>query len=495
MLFKLPVSSMNTATNPPEPAHELPRALGYTGSTAIVIGTIIGSGIFLVPHDIALQVGSVRALMLVWLIGGVLSLAGALSLAELGAANPSAGGIYVYLRDAYGRLFAFLYGWALLLVINSGSLATLAVAFGIYSTSFLPLSPLEQKLVASGVIALLTLVNILGVRKASAVQTLFTVAKLAGLATIMGAAFFSSHVAPAQTDRALPLSHATASSFGVAMIGILWAYEGWHMLSFAAGEVKNPTRVLPRSYLVGTVVVVAVYLGANLAYLRVLPLPEMALHQRVAATAMELLAGPRGATFVSALILCSIFGAINGTVLGGPRAYFAMARDGVFFPSVGKVHPRYRTPAAALLIQGVWAILLASSGTYKQLYTYVIFTGWLFYASATFAVVVLRRKRPDLSRPYRVWGFPVVPLVFSAAALAIVGNALIRSPLESGIGLALVLAGVPIFLIWQRRAKQKAVIPLLDKEGSGVVDRGVITPTASSCEGGESSGNKRERGD
>ncbi|MGD0126553.1 MAG: amino acid permease [Terriglobia bacterium] len=486
---------MNTATNPPEPAHELPRALGYTGSTAIVIGTIIGSGIFLVPHDIALQVGSVRALMLVWLIGGVLSLAGALSLAELGAANPSAGGIYVYLRDAYGRLFAFLYGWALLLVINSGSLATLAVAFGIYSTSFLPLSPLEQKLVASGVIALLTLVNILGVRKASAVQTLFTVAKLAGLATIMGAAFFSSHVAPAQTDRALPLSHATASSFGVAMIGILWAYEGWHMLSFAAGEVKNPTRVLPRSYLVGTVVVVAVYLGANLAYLRVLPLPEMALHQRVAATAMELLAGPRGATFVSALILCSIFGAINGTVLGGPRAYFAMARDGVFFPSVGKVHPRYRTPAAALLIQGVWAILLASSGTYKQLYTYVIFTGWLFYASATFAVVVLRRKRPDLSRPYRVWGFPVVPLVFSAAALAIVGNALIRSPLESGIGLALVLAGVPIFLIWQRRAKQKAVIPLLDKEGSGVVDRGVITPTASSCEGGESSGNKRERGD
>jgi len=447
---------MKTPTNPPEPSHELPRALGYTGSTAIVIGTIIGSGIFLVPHDIALQVGSVRALMLVWLIGGVLSLAGALSLAELGAANPSAGGIYVYLRDAYGRLFAFLYGWALLLVINSGSLATLAVAFGIYSTSFLPLSPLEQKLVASGVIALLTLVNILGVRKASAVQTLFSVAKLAGLATIMGAAFFSSHVAPAQTGRALPLSHVTASSFGVAMIGILWAYEGWHMLSFAAGEVKNPTRVLPRSYLVGTVVVVAVYLGANLAYLRVLPIPEMALHQRVAATAMELLAGPRGATFVSALILCSIFGAINGTVLGGPRAYFAMARDGVFFPSVGKVHPRYRTPAAALLIQGVWAILLASSGTYKQLYTYVIFTGWLFYASATFAVIILRRKRPDLSRPYRVWGFPVVPLAFSAAALAIVGNALIRSPVESGIGLALVLAGVPIFLIWQRRAKQKA---------------------------------------
>ena len=447
---------MNNPTHPQERAQELPRALGYTGSTAIVIGTIIGSGIFLVPHDIALQVGSVKTLMLVWMIGGVLSLAGALSLAELGAANPSAGGIYVYLRDAYGRLFAFLYGWALLLVINSGSLATLAVAFGIYSTSFVPLSVLEQKLVASAAIALLTLVNILGVRKAAAVQTFFSVAKLAGLATIMGAAFFFFRGTPAQTGPALPLPHATASSLGVAMIAVLWAYEGWHMLSFAAGEVKNPSRVLPRSYLVGTVVVVAVYLGANLAYLRVLPIPEMALHQRVAATTMELLAGPRGATFVSALILCSIFGAINGTVLGGPRAYFAMARDGVFFPSVGRVHPRYATPAAALLIQGVWSILLASSGTYKQLYTYVIFTGWLFYAAATFAVVILRRKRPDLPRPYRVWGFPVVPLAFSAAALIIVGNALIRSPLESGIGLALVLAGVPIFLTWQRKAKQKA---------------------------------------
>ena len=439
---------------PAERAQELPRALGYTGSTAIVIGTIIGSGIFLVPHDVAQQVGSVNALVLVWLIGGMLSLAGALSLAELGAANPAAGGIYVYLRDAYGKLFAFLYGWALLVVINSGSLATLAVAFGIYSTTFVPLSLLQQKFVAITVIALLTLVNILGVRKAAAVQTLFTLAKLAGLATIMGAAFFSSHIARVQPTRPWPVPQTTASSFGVAMIGVLWAYEGWHMLSFAAGEVKNPSRVLPLSYLVGTLVVVAAYFGANLAYLRVLPLPALALHQRVATKTMEVLAGPRGATFVSALILSSIFGAINGTVLGGPRAYFAMARDGVLFPSVGRVHPRYATPAVALLIQGGWSILLASTGTYKQLYTYVIFTGWLFYAAATFAVVILRRKRPAMARPYRVWGYPVVPIAFSAAALTIVGNALVRRPAESGIGLALVLVGVPIFLLWKRNAKE-----------------------------------------
>jgi APA family basic amino acid/polyamine antiporter len=358
------------------------------------------------------------------------------------------------LRDAYGKLFAFLYGWALLLVINSGSIATLAVAFGIYSTTFVPLSPLQQKLVAVGAIVLLTLINILGVRKAAAVQTIFSLAKLAGLAIIMGAAFFSSHIVPVQAAHSSPLPHTTASSFGVALIGVLWGYEGWHMLSFAAGEVKNPARVLPRSYLVGTLVVVAVYFGANLAYLRVLPLPALAEHQRVAAKTMEVLAGPRGATFVSALILCSIFGALNGTVLGGPRAYFAMARDGIFFPSVRRVHPRYATPAVALLIQAGWAILLASTGTYKQLYTYVIFTGWLFYAAATFAVVILRRKRPALARPYRVWGYPIVPIAFSVAALTIVANALVRSPKESAIGLILVLVGIPVFLIWKRSPKE-----------------------------------------
>jgi APA family basic amino acid/polyamine antiporter len=445
------MSTPPNATTTTNSAHELHRALGYTASTAIVIGTIIGSGIFLVPHDIAQQVGSVRALMLIWLIGGVLSLAGSLSLAELGAANPAAGGIYVYLRDAYGKLFAFLYGWALLLVINSGSVATLAVAFGIYSATFVPLSPLQQKLVAVGAISLLTLINILGVRKAAAVQTLFTLAKLAGLAIIMGAAFLIHPAVPVQATHAWLMPHPSVSSYGVAMIGVLWAYEGWHMLSFAVGEVKDPSRVIPRSYLVGTLVVMAVYFGANFAYLRVLSLPVIAENQRVAAKTMEVLAGPRGATFVSALILCSIFGAINGTVLGGPRAYFAMARDGLLFPSAGQVHPRYGTPAVALLIQGGWSIVLASTGTYKQLYTYVIFTGWLFYGAAALAVVVLRHKRRELARPYRVWGYPVLPVAFSVAALAIVANALVRSPKESGLGLILVLVGLPIFLIWKRK--------------------------------------------
>ena len=433
----------------------LPRAIGTLGSTAIVVGTIIGSGIFLVPHDIAQRVGSVRTVFLVWIVGAALTLAGALSLAELGAVMPEAGGIYIYLREAYGKLFAFLYGWALLLVINSGSLATLAVGFAIYSATFVPLSPLEQKAVAAGVIGVLTLINYLGVREASAVQTIFTVAKLAGLATIIGYAMFSSRSGVTQAAPSLSAAQTTLSSFGVALIGVLWAYEGWHMLAFNAGEVRDPARALPRSYFGGTLLVVAVYLGANLAYLRVFPLTLLAddRYQRVAARTMEVLAGPRGATFVSALILCSIFGALNGTVLGGPRAYFAMARDGVFFASAGRVHPKFKTPARAVLIQGLWSMVLAASGSYKQLYTYVIFTGWIFYGASALAVIVLRRKQPELERPYRVWGYPVLPVAFSLAALAIVANALVRSSREALIGLALVAAGVPIYLFWTRAGR------------------------------------------
>jgi APA family basic amino acid/polyamine antiporter len=433
----------------------LPRAVGFLGSTSIVVGTIIGSGIFLVPHDVAREVGSVRALMLVWILGGVLALGGALSLAELGAATPDAGGVYVYLRQAYGKLFAFLYGWAALLVIESGSIATLAVAFAIYAGTFFPLSSLVQKTVSVSVIALLSLVNVAGVRKGAAVQTFFMVAKLSGLAIIMGLAFFGN-ATPITPTEALPTPHTTFSSFGVALIGVLWAYQGWHMLSYAAGEVSNPSRTLPRSYFVGTTVIVAVYLLANLAYLQVLPLRALAEHQRVAAVAMQALAGPRGTAFVSALILCSIFGSLNGNVLGGPRVYYAMARDGVFFSAVGRIHPRYRTPALAIMIQGAWAAVLAASGSFKQLYTYVIFTGWIFYGAAVVAVIVMRRKRPELPRPYRVWAYPILPIAFALVSLIIVVATLVGSPIESGIGLALVLAGLPIYYFWKRRTPAPA---------------------------------------
>jgi basic amino acid/polyamine antiporter, APA family len=429
----------------------LPRAIGYLGATAIVVGTIIGSGIFLVPHNVAMHVGTPGSLFAVWVVGGLLSLAGALSLAELGAALPEAGGVYVYLREAYGKGFAFLYGWGMLVVIHSGSVATLAVAFGIYSGTFLPLTPLERKLVASAVVAVLTAVNVFGVRSGSAVQTLFTFAKLAGLAIIVGSAVFARGVRPLASSLPLPTPHTTVSSFGIALIGVLWAYEGWHMLSYTAGEVRNPARVLPRSFFLGTLLVVLAYLSANLAYLRVLTLSALAQHERVAATAMEILVGPRGRLFVSALILCSIFGALNGTILTGPRAYFAMARDKVFFSSVGRVHPRFKTPALAVLIQGVLSIVLAVSGTYEQLYTYVIFSAWIFYGAAVMAVLVLRRQRPNLERPYRIWGSPFVPIAFALAALAIVANTLVTKPRESGVGLGIILLGLPIYFAWRRK--------------------------------------------
>ena len=427
---------------------ELPRAIGGLGATAIVVGTIIGSGIFLVPHNVAQQVGSVGKVFLVWTVGGVLALAGSLSLAELGAATPEAGGVYIYLRDAYGKLAAFLYGWAALLVIESGGIATLAVAFSIYSTSFFPLTLVEQKLVAIAVITVLTLVNIAGVRHATWVQTVFTIAKLSGLAIIVGFALFAHHVTPAVLAPDAGPLHTSASAFGVALIGVLWAYHGWHHLAYVAGEVKNPGKVLPRSFLLGVVVVVIAYLSANFAYLRVIPLPLMAQdsYQRVAAKTMEIFWGPHGAAFVSALILCSMFGAANGNILGGARAYFAMARDRVMFAAVGRIHPRFETPHVALLIQGVWSIVLAASGTYQQLYTYVVFTAWIFFAAAALAVVVLRRKRPQLARPFRVHA--ALPVAFAVAALAIILNSLVRSPRESGIGLGLVLLGVPVYFLW-----------------------------------------------
>ncbi len=427
----------------------LPREIGILGSTAIVVGTIIGSGIFLVPHNVALQVGSVFSLYLVWIVGGALALAGALSLAELGAAMPEAGGIYVYLREAYGKLFAFLYGWGSLLVIDAGSAATLAVAFGIYASAFFPLTPIDQKLLGAVVIAVLTLINILGVRKGTAVQTIFTIAKLGGLAIIIGCAIFLPPLAPAVASHPLPTPHTTLSSFGVALVGVLWAYQGWHQLSYTAGEVKNPSRALPIGFFLGTSIIVVVYLAANAAYLHVLPLSVLAEHQRVAATAMQFLIGPRGSRFVSALILCSIFGALNGTILTAPRVYYAMAKDGVFFRIVSRVHPKYQTPATALVVLGAWSTLLAVSGSFEELYTYVIFAMWIFSAAAIAGVIILRRRLPDLHRPYLVWGYPVLPIVFIFASLAIVANTLITKPLESVLGLAIVLAGIPLYFMWR----------------------------------------------
>lgn len=437
----------------------LPRVIGTVGSTALVVGTIIGSGIFLVPHNVAQQVGSVRSLLLVWVVGGLLALAGALSLAELGAAMPEAGGLYVYLREAYGRLPAFLLGWGNLLVMESGSVATLAVGFGIYAARIAPLSAAGQKTTACAVIGVLALVNIAGTRQGSFVQTVFTAAKLVGIAVIIGFAIVYRGAHHFHSLPALPTAHTSFASFGVALVGVLWAYSGWHELSYSAGEVMDPGKALPRSYLFGVLIVMAAYLGANAAYVHVLPLRALAAHQDVAARAMQIFAGPAGAAFISVLILCSIFGALNGTILSSTRTYFAMARDGLFFSAAGRVNARFQTPVLAIVIECAWAAVLAASGSYEQLYTYVIFTDWIFFAACVFGVLVLRRRMPRQKQPYRVWGYPIVPILFSVAALALVGNTLVSEPRESILGLLLILSGVPIYFIWTRRVSGRAAEP------------------------------------
>lgn len=426
---------------------ELPRKLGLIDATAIVVGTVIGSAIFLVPNSVAQNLHSAWLILAVWTLTGALSFFGALAFAELGAMMPDTGGEYVYLREAFGPLAGFLTGWALFLVIQSGGLATLAAGFSIYLSYFIPLGLIGSKLASVLLIAALTVVNYRGVRLGAGVQRVFTFLKLAGLAIIIGSAFMvPRHIQAAGSGPA----DFSWSRFGVAMIACLWAYEGWSCLSFVAGEVKRPGLNLPLALGLGLAILIAVYLSANVAYLRVLSVEAIASTPRVAASSAQTSIGPAGATLVALTILLSIVGAANGSAMTSARVYFAQARDGLFFRAVGKVHPRFETPHVSLAVQGVWASVLALSGSYERLFSYVIFTAWIFYGMAVVGVIVLRRKAPGLPRPYRMWGYPVTPLAFAAVAFGFVINTIVTTPGPSLIGLALVAAGVPVYYIWRR---------------------------------------------
>ena len=431
---------------------ELPRKLGLVDATAILIGTVIGSAIFLVPNVVARSLPSAGLILLVWSLTGVLTFFGALAYGELGAMIPATGGQYVYLREAYGPLVGFLSGWASFLVMQSGGIATLAAGFAIYLSYFIPLSPVAGKLASVLLIAVLTAVNYRGVRLGAGVQRVFTFLKLAGLTVIVVSAFLSPrHIATADTAS---LGGFSWSQFGVAMIACLWAYEGWNCVSFVAGEVKRPERNLLLALSLGTAALIAIYLAANVAYMRVLSVPTLATTDRVAARAAEITMGSIGGTLVSLTILLSIIGASNGAILTFARAYFAQARDGLFFRAVGSVHPRFETPHIAIVVQGIWAAVLAISGSYEVLFSYVVFAAWIFYGLAVLGVVVLRHKAPKLPRPYRMWGYPVTPIAFAAVAFWFVMNTIITTPVSSLIGLAIVAAGVPVYYIWRRVTSQ-----------------------------------------
>lgn len=434
----------------------LPRTLRLRDLVLLNIGSVIGSGIFLVPATVLRQVdGLIIPALLVWLVGGLLSLLGALTYAELGAMKPASGGLYVYIRDCFGRLPAFLFGWTLFFVISSGAVATLAVAFATYLGELVPLNPVLEKLIAVTMIVVVTAVNVLGTRISANLQNWTTATKALGILLMsivllwLGRGFHGSAAAMWPTHYNVSL----ASGFGLAMLGVLWAYEGWQFVTYNAGEVLNPKRNLPLGLVSGATALIGIYLIANLAYLAALGPNGVANSNRVAATAVSTVVGPGAAKLIAIIILISIFSASNGIMLTSPRVYYAMARDGLFFRKLAEVHPRFKTPAFAVMAGAVWSIVLAISGTFDQLLTYVVFVGWIFYALAAASIFVYRRRAPDAVRPYRVPGFPITPILFVLAAAALALNTIVTQPLRAGVGLGIVLAGSPAYLIWRARGR------------------------------------------
>jgi len=440
-------------------ASGLPRVLGLWDIVGIVIGGIVGSGIFLVPAAIAMEVNAPLVFLAVWVVGGLLSFFGALSFAELGAAYPEAGGMYVYLREAYGSLIPFLFGWALFLVIDSGAVATLAVAFSSkYLPYFFPLSWGASKIIAVAFVAALVTVNYVGVRKGADLQNLLTIIKFAALAGICVVVFAFGKGSPTHfvSPGVESFNWGLLGGFGLALVHVLWAYKGWEAATYSVGETRNPGKNLPWGLFIGTVAVIAIYLVTNLAYLYVFPAGRIAGSDRIASDVMIQTIGPVGASIVAVIILISITGAANQVLLTSPRVYYAMARDGLFFKHTADVHPRFLTPHVSILAIGAWSVILSLSGTFEQLLTYVIFGQWIFFALTTGAVLILRRRRPDLPRPYKVFGYPFTPIVFIISALFITLNTLINQFWNALAGLIIITLGLPFYVYWKKKGQKAA---------------------------------------
>lgn len=451
----------------------LRRELGVWGAASIVVGTVIGSGIFLVPRRMVLETGSAELVFAVWIFGGLLSLAGALTYAELAAMMPEAGGEYNYLKAAYGPFWGFLYGWTQMWVAKSGSIATLATGFFYYLANFrpeldatllvipLPLgaggAPLEVsrgQLLAIGVILGLGWLNWFGIRIGGWVQVAVTAVKVVLIAWIIAVGLGADR--PGGGEVPLEGARGGVAGFFAALVAALWAYDGWNNLSMVASEVKAPQRNLPRALVYGTGAVMAIYLLTNAAYFRVLSPAEVASSERVAAVMMQQVLGAWGADLVSVAAMISIFAALNGSILSGSRVPYAMARDGYFFRRFGAVHERHAAPGFSILALSAWSCVLVLSGRYDQLVTLVIFPSWILYGMAAAAVIVLRRKMPDARRPYRAVGYPVIPLLFVAVAGFLTVQTLVNSARESLLGLGLIVCGIPFYLFWNRQARRQA---------------------------------------
>ncbi len=442
------------------------RGLGAVDGALITIGATLGTGIFLTTGDIARRLPHAGLILLIWVAGGLVTLAGALSYAELGGMFPFAGGQYQFLKEAYGRLWGFLFGWTSFLVIMTGGIAAIAVGFGEYLGAFLPYFSTQHVLLAQGAwsvsggqlagalaIGLLTLVNALGLKQGALAQNLATGLKVVALVGLASVGLLVAPKVPVHLLAPLPPSGLFAG-LALGMVAVLWTYDGWYVLTFTAGELRDPGRSLRRALVAGTLVVMALYLAINLVYLRALTPQEIGRTSRIAETAAKVLFGATGARLVSLAILLASFGCLASNVLCCARIYLPMAQDGLFFGALARISPRTRAPVNSLLAQGAWGVALALSGTYEQLYTCAVFAGVLFHAGTGAAVFVLRRTRPEAPRPVRAWGYPWVTGLFVAACLALVLSTLAGSPRESLFGLLLVASGLPAYAWWRRAARR-----------------------------------------
>jgi APA family basic amino acid/polyamine antiporter len=453
------------------------KGLGPVSATTLVVGSMIGSGIFIVSADIARQVNAPGLLLATWIATAVLTMIGALSFGELAAAMPHAGGQYVYLRESFGPLSGFLYGWTLFLVIQTGTIAAVAVAFAKFAGVFVPWISAQNHLIGTGkvglssqqlvgilVVALLSAVNMQGIRTGAAVQNVFTFAKTAALLGLIGIGFLLGRNPEALTQNFGHLWGHLGDApgwpwhvvrlVGVAMVGSLFSADAWNNVTFTAAEVRDPRRNLPLALALGVGIVMTLYVCANFVYLSVLPLAgiQHAPEDRVATAVMQHILGPAGVQVMAAAIMVSCFGCVNGLILAGARVYYAMALDGLFFRRAGVLDARQHAPVFALAIQGGWAMVLTLSGSYSDLLDYVIFAVLVFYILSIAAIFVLRRKRPSMERPYKAFGYPVLPALYIIAAATIEILLLAFKPNYTWPGLIIVLLGVPVYFIWKRKA-------------------------------------------
>jgi len=435
---------------------KLKRAIRLPHATAMVVGIIIGASIFVQPSEITGQVPSVGGVFLVWILSGVLTFFGALVCAELASIFTQSGGVYVYLKEAYSPGVGFLWSWAMFWSMHSGIIAAVAVICARYVGFFVPLTDTGIKAVAISVIIILSAVNYIGVKQGSSLQTLLTLGKVIAIVFIILLGFILGSKVPEHfaageiTQTGIPLN-----GFFLAMVAGLFAFGGWHMVTYNSEETIDPKKTIPRALMLGTLIVTISYIALNAVYMYVLPLDKVASSTRIAADAADALVGYGGGAFMAGLVVFSTLGGLTGIILCGPRVYYSMAQDGLLFRWVGKVHSKYKTPHRAIVIQAVWSSVLVATGTYRALFTRVVYTEWIFFGLMAIGLIMLRRRK-DLQRGYSIWGYPVVPIVFAVSSFIIVINQVISSPKESLFGLSLVLIGIPVYYLWTKKTAARS---------------------------------------